>query len=505
MVKIETARKFTFDVGWVFVSLAVSMVVGLLVKIIIGNYYDASGLGAYSMVLTIWSMTVIFSELGIPVALIKYVAQYKDKGKIKDTFISTAMISGLILGVIAMIILFFSSYFLDRIFNIPNLGHLIRILSFCFPFVLINDMFVCSFNGLRMMKHYSIFEIYRRSAVLVFTVLFIWFGFGVDGAVLALVITPITVTGIVLAYHRKIVHFTSTGLKKYFRKLLRFGSQLYFSNAVTILNSQAAILLIGFYLTDIDVGVYSVVWLFFNVITLVSMAMQRITYPAITSYFAEKRTNSVKKLMEVSIRFSFIILSVFSLILFFFIDEGIALIFPNDPTFLLAVTPLKIILILGLLNGSVLSVSYVFAAAGRPDIFLKISIIQVTINLIIALLLIPSSIALFNLEFGGLNGATIALGISLLIGFILFIIYLKNSLKISLKINSILSGFLLFICVIGFGYILIFEVGLSDNIVGVLVIPIFLALMFIIKFIPKDEIQVLINMMKRKNNKNKHI
>ena len=45
MVKIESARKFTFDVGWVFATLIVTVGVGLILKILLGNYFDADGLG----------------------------------------------------------------------------------------------------------------------------------------------------------------------------------------------------------------------------------------------------------------------------------------------------------------------------------------------------------------------------------------------------------------------------------------------------------------------------
>ena len=38
MVKAETARKFTFDVRWVFVRSIVAMGAGLVICIILGNY-----------------------------------------------------------------------------------------------------------------------------------------------------------------------------------------------------------------------------------------------------------------------------------------------------------------------------------------------------------------------------------------------------------------------------------------------------------------------------------
>jgi O-antigen/teichoic acid export membrane protein len=80
MVKAETARKFTFDVGWVFVASIAAMGFGLLIRILLGNYFDASGLGAYAMVLTIWGIVTLTTGAGAPGALIKYVAECNAKG-----------------------------------------------------------------------------------------------------------------------------------------------------------------------------------------------------------------------------------------------------------------------------------------------------------------------------------------------------------------------------------------------------------------------------------------
>jgi len=75
MVNVNTARKFTFDVGWVFVASIAAMGFGLLIRILLGNYFDASGLGAYAMVLTIWGIVTLTTG-----AIIKFVAECTAKG-----------------------------------------------------------------------------------------------------------------------------------------------------------------------------------------------------------------------------------------------------------------------------------------------------------------------------------------------------------------------------------------------------------------------------------------
>lgn len=495
MVKVETARKFTFDVGWVFVSLIVTLAVGFALRIIIGNYFDASGLGAYAMVLTIWTIVTLTAGIGIPEAIIKYVSEFKDKKNVTNSLVSAAMVCGLILGCVASLILFIISPYLESIFNIPNLGYLLKIVSFSFPFIIVNNVFIGLLNAHRMMSHYAAFEIFRKGIVLLFTLIFFWLGHGVAGAVMALVVSPVAVTILVLAYHHKVFKFRLNHFKKCTKRLTRFGSKIYFANAVGMINSQAAILLIGFYLTDTDVGIYAIVLMFFNLLVMLPRAMQRVTFPAISTYFAQKRISSIKKMMEVTMRFSFVLISIISLILIFYIDDVITLIFPEKDSFLLAVMPLRILAVMGLLYGTMVPVGSVFAAVGKPEIPLKMTLIQAGVSIGTALLLIPTTLNILGMNIGGINGAAISLGISVMVLVLLFFIFIRTKLRIYLKIGFIATGFLLFIGTIGIAYLLMSQLGMDGNITGVILIPVYTACLYYLGIVGKDDFEKFKNII----------
>ncbi len=497
MGEIENARKFTFDVSWATASLAFMMFIGFAIGVLLGNYFDASGLGVYYMTLTIWGIGSLTAGIGIPMAVIKYVAEYSDKPKIWNSLVSSAMVSGGLIGLGASFALFLLSPTIENMFNIPDLGHLLRIISFSFPFIVVNEIFIGTLNALRKMKDYTMLEVFRRGLMLVFTLIFLWYGMGIEGAVIALAFSPAIVTITILAMHKKYFRFRFVNIKKYTKKLVKFGGQLYFASGVSLINAQAAILLIGFYMTDRDVGVYAIALMFFNVMIMIPQAIQKVTYPAFSTHFAKKRTALIKSMMKVIMRFSFILMSLACLFLIFYFDDVIKFIFPGKDDFLLAVAPLKIMAIAGVPFGILVPVGAIFTSAGRADLPLRISIVRAFTNVGIAIILIPmAGLTLWGFAIGGLNGAAIALGGNFIVSIVMTIIYLKPCLNIRLKIRKIWLGLGIFFMTILAIYSLTDMIGIDENILGLMIIPLYIIILYVTKVFSKDLIAIAKGIMK---------
>ena len=73
-----TARIFVFDVSTTFTALVISMLLGLIIIVLLGRYRGAGDLGLYRMTSTIYGIAMLVAAVGIPAAMIKYVAEFKD-------------------------------------------------------------------------------------------------------------------------------------------------------------------------------------------------------------------------------------------------------------------------------------------------------------------------------------------------------------------------------------------------------------------------------------------
>lgn len=493
----ENARKFTLDVGWATLSLAAMMGVGVILSIILGNIFNADGLGAYSMVLTIWTIASLMASIGIPLAVIKFVAQYEDRKRVCNSIISSSMLVGTLSGLAATAVLFLASGYIEAKLNIPDLGYLLKIVSFSFPFIVNNEIFLGALNAYREMKAYAVIEVFRRALILILTLAFVWLGMGVSGAVLALVVAPALTTAVILLIHKKYFQFEMFNAKKIFAKITKFGGQLYAASIIGLINAQAATILIGYYMTGADVGVYAVALMFFNAMILIPQAIQKITYPSFATHFAKKRKALMKRMMGLIMQFSLILMSITCLLLVFYYDDIINLIFPGKAVFLDAVEPLIILAVVGVPFGIIVPIGAILNSAGRADLSLKISIVQAVVNIGLALILIPSHLKLFGFSLGGLNGAAIAIGANCMIGLFTTVILLNPVLRIRMSYLRINIGLGLFFLHLSIGYLLMRYTELDGNIIGALIIPIFLLSLFLAKVLSANMIDIALKILRK--------
>jgi len=79
---------------------------------------------------------MLVAAVGIPAAMIKYVAEFKDDRTKFNQIVSSGVITSLFLGFGFVALFYFSSGLFADIFNMPGLSGLLKILSPVFPFAL---------------------------------------------------------------------------------------------------------------------------------------------------------------------------------------------------------------------------------------------------------------------------------------------------------------------------------------------------------------------------------
>ena len=258
MTITKTKKKFAFDVGWIFAGSVIIFVLHFFQNPIMARFLGPDGFGLYSMVTMIAGVISIIAGLGIHGAIVKYVAEYKgDKNKL-HAVVSSGLITMTFFGVSSSIILFILSDILASVLNMSSLSFLLKVYALIFPFTLTYEVIIGLFTGLREMKYYSFINAFKGILTFSFILAFLFIGFGVEGALggtMLAIIASMSISAIVM---RKFVQFTISNYKKYTKKLTLLGSQLMLTQAINIINYQADIFLIGYFLTATDVGYYVV-------------------------------------------------------------------------------------------------------------------------------------------------------------------------------------------------------------------------------------------------------
>lgn len=438
-----TARKFAFDVSWVFISQIIGLATGFLLSVILGRFLGAAAFGLFIMTLTIYTIASLVGGIGIPSAIVKYVAEFKEDKEKLNIFVSCGVVNSVFFGVVIGSVLFALSDVLANIFNMSELTDLIKIIALSLPFLVVNNTLLGLLNGLREMKSYSLRAVIRSSLLLGFTILLVGIGFGITGAVLALLLSEVGTLFLLIFISRNYFNFVIRDYVKTTKEVVKFSSQIFLGNAAWMTNTNADKLLVGYFLMDTDVGIYAIALAIANGLLMIPNAMSTITYPAISEYNGKGQHEAIETMINKSMKYSLIVLSILGLLIVFFSKEIILLLL--TPEFLPAVTPLTILIFGMIFSGAMGSVGAAWTAMGRPDLEYKLIIPVLFVNLSMNIVLIPIL---------GIMGAAIGTATSFSLSVLIsFPIYNKIfNVKIDVRrymLSAIVPGLLITIFFIG--------------------------------------------------------
>jgi stage V sporulation protein B len=363
---VKEARKFTLDIGWGLVGSVSILVAGFFLRVILARWLGAVDLGLYTMIVTVHGIAI------------------------------------------AGIILYTLSSVLASVFNMPGLARLLKILALALPLFSLLETVLALLNGLRQMKTYSYLMILRSLLMILLTTILVWRGFGVEGAVLGMVLAVLG--GCVLG-----LYFSS--------KYLRLSIKGFVQNAKIL--TYTDIILIGYFLSAEDVGYYGIAVSLSTLFLIIPQAIQRISYPATSEYWSQNNRQALSGMIDKSMRYSACVLLPLGLGVGFFAKEIVTLLFGQE--FIHAVLPFCVLLIIWVIRAStIVPVGGCYSGVGRPDLVLKFSAISAGANIGLNILLIPPF---------GILGAAIATAVSLLLGSIVFLVLMPRILGVMIDIK----------------------------------------------------------------------
>ncbi|OPY54488.1 MAG: putative flippase AglR [Methanosaeta sp. PtaU1.Bin112] len=481
--RMQEAKKFALDVSHTFIASIINMLLVFVISIILARHLGADDLGLYRLTYTFYGVATMVGALGIPVAVIKYVAEYKDDRANFDKVVSAAIITSIIAGFIIIIIILIVSNNAADIFRMPQMESQLILLSPVFPFILVNAVLYGVLNGLRKMKTYAIALILQQTLMTAFTVILIYYELGVSGAIISIVISSIGVCAYLFYNCKSYIHLILDGYLETTRKLTTFGAKMFGANLINMINLQADVVFLGYFLTATNVGYYSAATGLSKFFLVVPQAIQTVSYPATSEYWAKKDMLGLQNMIDKSVRYSALALMPAGLAIVFFAEEIVVRIYGQG--FQQSALPLQILLLGTVIFGvACTSIGGSLAGINRPDLSLKAAGISATANVILNVTLIPR----FEVP-----GAALATCTSLIIMTLLFGLMTLHTL--SIKINIKWLAMMIIAALIGFAMFASGTRFLNQYLLGSIILVIYtgLALRIILK---GDEIDKIISIIK---------
>jgi O-antigen/teichoic acid export membrane protein len=379
-----------------------------LTYVIIARVFGPEPLGIFVLAVVAVKIAALIARLGLDTAAIRFVSvSHKDSpGRVKGTIISSVAISFLA-GVALAIALYFSATFLSqRLFQQPELESLIRILSIGVPFLSSMLVVARSTQGFQTTRYLVwIRDMAQPLFNLVFLIIFIVLDAGIEGAAYAFIVSHAVAMswGLYLIASKGLLDLRGATRAEYdIVHLLSYSTPLWVTSFLVFLMGWTDTIMLGAMRTSYEVGIYRAAAQIPLVLSMILVASNSIYAPVCANLYAQGKIGPLGRLLKTSTRWVAcltlpiglaIILSARPLMHIF----GSEFVYPGAHI-------LVILAVAQLVNTMAGAVGLTLSMTGKQKLQMLNSVVMITVNAIMNLVLIP--------RFGAV-GAAIATGASL--------------------------------------------------------------------------------------------
>jgi O-antigen/teichoic acid export membrane protein len=344
-----------------------------------------------------------------------------------------------------------------------------------FFFVLLNAGLFGILNGLRQMKKYAAASIFQSILLILFTLVFFYFYPNIISAIAGLVLSTMGTTLFLIFVSRKSLHIDLENFIKTTKMLLGFGIQTLGTNLVNMINLQADTFFIGFFLDAKEVGYYAAATGISRFFWVAPQAIQTISYPAISEYWAKRNIPGLELMVDRSMRYAALALIPLGMMMGLFSSEIITWIYGQE--FFNSSLSLQILLVGTIFFGIFFtSIGGALAGANRPDLSLKAASLGAGLTIILNIILVPNF---------GIVGAAIATTSSLIFFACLYYVLTIRTMRLNLNLKWLTK--MIIASLIGVSIYVLLRDVINQNLLRFCILSIFTGLSVVISF-PREDI-----------------
>lgn len=256
---------------------------GFLATIFYAHWVGADVLGQYLLFVSAFSILSLFSDLGIGYATTYRICEGKDT----DIYFSTGLVLRMmLLVIISAILVFFGGYLIGDLRYNPLFWILIFVLTLS-TFTSAVSTSLGASNRLGLAASVNFINNIVRIVVQVLAIFLGFKVYGLIGGIVAGLLVELVIDLKYLDYH--ITRFRQEHVKSIFS----FSGWAFLSTACTTLFENANLLIISYYLTIADVGIYGVCWTFSFFALFISTALCNTLFVKVSRWNAIGDRNAI--------------------------------------------------------------------------------------------------------------------------------------------------------------------------------------------------------------------
>lgn len=319
-------------------GLVVSTIISSLGTIFIARLLGSDSYGLYAIAIGAPVLFANFRDLGIYVAMVKYLAQ--DNTRSETRRIRNILVSGilfeLILGSILSVISFVFSGFIANMFNRPEIAVLIQITSLTILTGSLINTVTCAFTGLEKMRLNSVLLVVQSIIKTSLIIALVLLGLGTLGSVIGFSVSMLLAafTGLALlftmyrSYPKASDH--KLDMLENTKTMLKYGLPLSIGNIINgFLTQFYGYILAIFVLDNSLIGNYNVALNFVVLITFFATPVTTMLFPAFSKLDYNKDKGTIKTVFQFSVKYAALIVVPVTTMVIVLAQPAIATIFEN--------------------------------------------------------------------------------------------------------------------------------------------------------------------------------
>jgi len=484
--------------GIVFIGMFVGSLLGVLNQILLGRFLGVTNYGLFSLSFSVVSLIAILAVFGLFAALPRFIPFHMGKGEknIVKSSIDFSLVFVLCTSITFSFILFIlSGRIAVDVFHDPDLEIPLKLFFICLPFIAVGNIFQAVIQAFKAVKsRLFIYDVGMRLVKMAVFIPLILGGYRLFGAIFAFLVA--TIFTIIVSYIiiRKKLFSDHHKYKRIpiAKQLLSFAWPLSLTGITFMFISQTDVLLIGYYLSSTEVGIYVPALVIARFLTFIGSAFGYIFLPVVSGLFAKNKTRDIESLFKSASKWMFLLVLPMFIFIVLFPKEIITLLYSSEFS--------TGYVVLGILAFGIFSNVFtgltgsILIGSGKPKLNLVCEIIAAVTNVTLNLILIP---------YYGIIGAAIGTAASYCVRNICSFIFVYKTIGINPYgknyIKILFSGIVALVLILFIKTNVVFsQFWLIDMVIaGIILLVIYTILIFVTRSFDKNDKFILKMFTKR--------
>ena len=396
--------------------------------------------GIWSRLIVIIFLLTLMVSLGLPSSIIKFLSGEKDKEKIQDGYYSSLVVVFFVALFVAMV-LFLSAKFLA--ITIFKSEHTIAIFQFMGIILIgsaLEDITHTLFLVLNYIKTYALLILFGTFAEITLILFSVSAGYGLTGAIIAFCATKLIIFLVELFLAIKWIGIKFPRFKDLF-SYIQLGLPLMAAGLTRWIVKSSDLFIIGFLMTSVDVGIYSVSYTIGCFILIGLTPLQTVLRPMLAKIWEKSRMDEIKIFFSYSIKY-FVAFAIPTIFGSYILAKPIISIISKQEFVEEGWVIIPIIALSSLFNGIYVIAVWIFSLIEKTKYVTTMWIFAAFLNIVMNLILIPK-IGIIGAAFSTLIGYMFVAAISSYVLFRETKVYLDFLFTIKCIIASIIMTFIL--------------------------------------------------------------